>query len=95
MNLLGFRDGVKHGIERAVYLFSFVENLQNVIRFNEEPIWFERSIDELVNYWRKHWVVKRMNNYPEEKLRFSKEEFLQTVKKDLLRCKSLFADEQK
>lgn len=89
MRLLGFRKGSSHGIKRAVYLFSFVQNLQSVIQHNETPIWEQRNIDELTQYWKDRWAIKRNGGYPKEKLRFRKEEFMCSMKQDWERCKKL------
>ncbi len=90
MNLLGFQNGSHHGIKRAVYLFRFAKNLDNVIKHGKQPLWYNRNIDDITEYWKKRWAVKRsLLNCPAEKLYFSKREFIAHVQKDINKCKNL------
>ena len=90
MRLLGFQNGSKHGIKRAVYLFRFAKNLENIIRGEKRPLWHNRETDNIIDYWKERWAVKRSPlNYPEEKLKFSKKEFLFHLKEDIIKCKKL------
>ena len=90
MRLLGFHKGSNHGIKRAVYLFRFAKNLQNVIKKGKRPLWYNRKIDDITDYWKERWAVKRNSlNYPEEKLKFLKKEFISNLEKDINRCKNL------
>ena len=89
MRLLGFRDGSDHGVKRSVYLFPFAKNVKEVIQNGEEPIWYGRSVDDLTRYWKERWAIKRTENYPLDKLRFSKEEFISDTEQDLEDCKQL------
>lgn len=91
MRLLGFKNGSKHGIRRAVYLFPLAKNIHEVIHCGEEPVWENRNLDELTNYWKNRWARKRTRNYPQDKLQFSKEEFIRGVEEDLKQCKELFS----
>jgi len=65
MDTLGIADGVNHGVQRAIYLFPFAKNLKEIIQNNEKPIWIERSICELTNYWRDRWVLPRLGKRKE------------------------------
>ena len=89
MRLLGFSKGSGHGIRRAVYLFPCARNLKAVIQHDEAPVWDNRNIEELTNHWKSRWAVKRNHDYPQEKLKFSKEEFLRSLEQDLEDCKRL------
>ena len=90
MRLLGFQKGSSHGIERSVYLFRFAKNLENVISRGSKPLWHNREIDDITDYWKKRWAVKRLpKNCPKEKTHFSKKEHLSEVKEDLDKCKKL------
>ena len=73
MRLLGFKNGAQHGAKRAVYLFSFVKNLKEVIQ-GEKEIWKERNIENITNQWKKRWGLKRKN------IQFSYEDFLSKLK---------------
>lgn len=89
MNLLGFKNGNNHGIKRALYLFPFAKNLTDIIQNGKEPDWQCRSTEDLTQYWKHRWAVKRTENYPSEKLYFSKEEFIKYTMEDLEKCKKL------
>ena len=89
MRLLGFKNGVDHGIKRAVYLFPFAQNITGVLHRDEEPLWEKRDVESLTKYWEKRWAVKRTDGYPKEKLMFSKEQFLCEIEQDLTHCKNL------
>lgn len=92
MSLLGFKKGNGHGIKRAVYLFSFVSNIKSVIQNDEEPIWKQRSIGELTQFWKDRWAIKRTGDYPKEQLTFRKEEFISSLKQDWGHCKMLIEE---
>ena len=90
MRLLGFQKGSNHGVKRAVYLFRFAKNLENIIKKGERPLWYNREPDDITDHWKKRWAVKRSSlNYPEEKLYFSKKDFISNLKKDITNCKNL------
>ena len=90
LGLLGFQKGSHHGIKRAVYLFRFAKNLDNVIKCGKQPLWYNRKVDDITEYWKKRWAIKRnLLNYPEEKLSFSKKKFIAHVRKDINKCKNL------
>ena len=90
MKLLGFKKGSSHGVKRAVYLFQFAKNLERVIKYNKRPLWYKRNIDDITDYWKERWAVKRIkSNYPKEKLYFSYEQFISDLRKDIIKCKSL------
>ena len=87
MNLLGFKNGSQHGMKRAVYLFPFAKNLNSVIQSAKKPIWYNRSIDELTDYWQKRWAYKRSKD--NDKTFFRKEDYIEELYKDLENCKNL------
>ncbi len=90
MRLLGFQNGSNHGIKRAVYLFRFAKNLENILEYEKRPLWYNRTDADIIDYWKERWAVKRSPlNCPEEKLNFSKKEFISNLKKDIARCKNL------
>lgn len=60
LRLLGFENGSSHGVQRAVYLFPFVNNLTDVIKSDARPKWYHRNIKELTQYWKKRWAVPRI-----------------------------------
>lgn len=90
MKMLGFKKGSNHGVKRAVYLFRFAKNLDHVIQHSKKPLWYNRAPDDIIDYWKKRWAVKRISpDYPEEKLHFSKQEFISNLKKDIGNCRNL------
>ena len=60
LKLLGFNDGSSHGVQRAVYLFPFVKNLQEVIQSRARPRWHHRSINKLTEHWKNRWALPRV-----------------------------------
>ncbi len=90
MRQLGFKKGNSHGVKRAVYLFPCAKNISAVIQRDETPVWENRNIEELTRYWKTRWAIKRSHDYPQDKLKFTKEEFLCTMKQDLETCRELF-----
>jgi len=79
MKLLGFENGVDHGIKRAVYFFSNVQNIQEIIHELTKPVWVNRPVRSLTKHWKDRWLVKRMKDYPEKKLYFSKTDYLSEI----------------
>ena len=76
LRLLGFENGAFHGIQRAVYLFPFVENLKEVIRDGVRPKWYHRSIKELTQYWKERWAIPRAEKDQRYKT-FNSNEFIE------------------
>ncbi len=89
MGDLGFKNGVGHGIKRAVYLFPLAQNIKAVIHQSQAPQWEKRTIEGLTEYWQERWAIKRSGDCAKEKLMFSKEQFLHDIKEDLIRSKNL------
>jgi hypothetical protein len=54
-----------HGIKRECYLFSFEENLREVIAKGRKPRWIDRPFYELVEYWKERWALPRALRMPE------------------------------
>lgn len=79
---LGFKNGVLHGIKRAVYLFPFVTNLKEVVSSDEDPIWVDRSEDELTEYWKKRWILPRLKNRSSYR-NFTPQDFIADIRYNL------------
>jgi hypothetical protein len=62
---LGFKDGHAHGVQRAVYLFPLAKNLREVIADNARPRWSHRSVDAIVDFWKKRWAIPRAERKPD------------------------------
>ena len=89
MNLLGFKNGVNHGIKRSVYLFPLVRNLEKVVSKGENPRWYKRNVRDLTECWKSRWASKRADNCPKEKIHFSKRDYIAEVQADLKECRKL------
>jgi len=60
LQALGFQNGSDHGIKRAVYLFPFAKNLNDVIQKKARPKWNHYTIKELTNYWKVRWAIPKI-----------------------------------
>lgn len=65
LHYLGLSSFEFHGIKREFYLFPFVNNLREVIRQQQKPVWFNRPFHELEDYWRERWAIPRATRKPE------------------------------
>jgi hypothetical protein len=82
LRYLGLSNFQYHGIKRELYLFPLVKNLKEVIQKGEEPIWFDRPFDKLVDYWKERWAIPRSKRFQDWK-DFNSNEFLEEVKQKL------------
>ena len=89
LNLLGFTNGVTHGIKRALYLFPFAENLLEVIDGGAEPEWQDRADGDLTAFWKRKWAFKRAVAGERHYLKFSGDSFINDTKKGLEKYKKL------
>jgi len=71
-----------HGIQREFYLFPLVNNLKEVIKKKEEPVFINRPFSELVDYWKERWALPRARRKPVWK-EFNAEVFFSQVEKTL------------
>lgn len=93
MSLLGFKNGANHGIKRGVYLFELVTNLHDVIQNGAKPKWVSNRTEVTVSeFWKERWLSKRVNDsFPNERLFFSRNEYLQELNEDLLNCNQIIS----
>jgi len=82
LNILGFKDGATHGVERAVYLFPLARNLRSVIKERARPIWVHRNVFELTEYWKKRWAEPRVLR-DRRYLKYNGSRFLKKLLRDL------------
>ena len=88
LQLLGFASGITHGIKRAVYLFPIAKNVKEVIQSNKKPIWYNRSVADMTQFWKERWAMphaEKDKSYQE----FLKDEFITQTRKDLKKYKKL------
>lgn len=57
--LLGLRNYHYHNIQREYFLFPLVNNLKDVINKNKIPCYYDRPINDLINFWRQRWCLPR------------------------------------
>jgi len=62
---LGLRGIEFHSIKREFYLFPLVRNLKQVIHDDEAPIYVDRPLSELADYWKSRWALPRDERMPE------------------------------
>jgi len=82
LKYLGLREYEYHGIKREFYLFPLVNNLLDVIRRREKPVWVDRPFGRLVDYWKERWAVPRAERIPDW-INFQREKFFGKVRKML------------
>ena len=88
LQLLGFANGITHGIERAVYLFPMVKNLKDVIQLNKKPVWRHRNASEMTQFWKDRWAILHADK-DKTYCDFSGDEFIKQTRKDLKKYKQL------
>lgn len=88
LQLLGFANGITHGIKRAVYIFPLARNVKEVIGQSKKPIWYHRKVQNLTDFWKQRWAkpcVEKNKSYQE----FSKENFISQTIKDVKKYSNL------
>ena len=61
MKMLGYRNGNRHSIRRAVYLFPLASNLGKMIAGqNTRPRWMRRTVPEVTDFWKERWMLPRL-----------------------------------
>lgn len=88
LQLLGFANGITHGIQRAVYLFPMAKNLKEVIQAGKRPTWHHRNIPELTQFWKERWAMPHASK-DKTYCDFLREEFIKQARKDLKKYKRL------
>jgi len=71
-----------HNVQRGMYLFPLVKNLQNVIQKNKRPLSYNRSFNELSNYWLNNLAIPRSERIDRWR-HFNSEEFFSDIEKNL------------
>lgn len=57
--LLKIRNYQYHNIQRGYYVFSFVDNLHEVIHSTKEPNFYNRPFMDLTEFWKERWAQPR------------------------------------
>lgn len=88
MECLDIPHGANHGIQRAVYLFPLAKNLEDVIKNKKRPVWLDRNVGEITDYWKERWSLPRIKNH-KEYLEFSTDKFINETKSEIERYKKI------
>ncbi|BAU23106.1 hypothetical protein THC_0714 [Caldimicrobium thiodismutans] len=83
LKYLGLSKFEYHGIKREFYLFPLVKNLKEVISKKEEPIWYDRPFEKLVDFWKERWALPRAKRVQKWK-NFDKNKFFYEVERLLM-----------
>lgn len=87
MTALGYKNGNCHHVPRAIYLFPMVSNLPELISGKHlQPRWQTHITAELVEFWKRHWVLPRLENRAAKLRAFRKEEFIAEELRKLQNC---------
>lgn len=78
-SMLGISGYTNHNIRREFYLFPLAKNLNNVISKNVRPIYYNRKLDDLANYWKERWCLPRSERFTDWKS-FNEKRFLYKTK---------------
>lgn len=92
LKLLGFEDGAIHGVERAVYLFPLVKNLENIIHKGARIKYIHRNTDSITTFWKERWSLPRAEK-DKTYLEFVSDNYIEQTLSDIENykkvCKSL------
>ena len=84
MAVLGYKNGIFHGVKRAIYLFPFAKNLEKLITGkNRRPIWHHRQESDLTDFWKERWILPRIDKLSEKLRAFEKERFISEQKTEI------------
>ena len=84
MAALGYKNGISHGVKRAIYLFPFAKNLEKLITGkNRRPIWHHRQESDLTGFWKERWILPRIDRLSERLRAFEKERFISEQKREI------------
>lgn len=81
-NILGLKNFVYHNIKREFFIFQLVKNLNNVIHLKKRPLYYNRKLNDLEEFWLNRWAIprsKRNNSWQD----FDKNKFINKVNKEL------------
>jgi hypothetical protein len=73
-----------HNIQREFFLFPVAKNLKNVIERGVKPIYYQRKIDDLTNFWKERWALPRSQRMTDWK-DFDGKKFLVSAKRNITR----------
>jgi len=65
--LLKVPDYSYHNLKREFFLFPLASNLQDIIQKKETPIYYNRPLKDLVDFWKERWCLPRAERKEEWK----------------------------
>lgn len=73
-----------HNLQREFFLFPTASNLENVIALNENPVYFDRPLNDLLSFWKERWCVPRSERNPNWR-DFNAKNFIKSSKANITR----------
>jgi hypothetical protein len=83
-SLLDLREYHYHNIKREVFLFPIAKNLHNVIKNGVRPIYFQRNLQDLTEFWKERWALPRITRDSSYK-DFAAKNYLLSAKRNISR----------
>ena len=84
MAALGYKNGVFHGVKRAIYLFPFARNVERLIAGKDRrPLWHHRRERDLTDFWKNRWILPRIDVRGARVRQFSRTQFLDEQLKEI------------
>lgn len=82
--LLGLGEYHYHNIQREFFIFPIARNLKNVIENQVRPIYHQRSLTDLTEFWKERWAIPRAGREMDWK-NFDARQFLISTKRNITR----------
>lgn len=83
-SLLDLREYHYHNLQREFFIFPIAKNLDNVIRTGVRPIYYQRPLNELTDFWKERWAIPRSQRETNWK-DFDGKRFLISTKRNITR----------
>lgn len=83
-SLLGLKEYHYHNIQREFFLFSVAKNLKNVIEKGVRPIYHQRKLCDLTDFWKERWAIPRSQR-DQDWRNFDARQFLISTKRNITR----------
>ena len=58
-SMLDLQEYHYHNIQREFFLFPLAKNLNNIIEKGVRPIYFQRALQDLTEFWKERWAIPR------------------------------------
>ena len=84
LSLLDLDEYHYHNIQREFFIFPVAKNLKNVIEKGVRPIYHQRKIEDLTDFWKERWALPRSERNMEWK-EFNGKNFLTSAKRNITR----------